>query len=84
MAQDRDEATRLRALIVVAATVVWIVSAILPVWAPKIPSEPGIGAAYMAVLAAALAFPEIERFRHGGRRRREDDDDSGKGDDRDD
>lgn len=68
MATERDPAARLRTLIVVVATFVWISSAILPVWVPKFIPEPGIGAAYMAVLAAALAFPEIDRIRHRGTR----------------
>lgn len=68
MVQERGSASRLRTLIVVVATLVWVLSAILPVWVPRFVAEPGIGAAYMAVLAAALAFPEIERIRHKGTR----------------
>jgi hypothetical protein len=68
MAQERDTASRLRTLIVVVATLVWVLSAVLAVWIPKFVPEPGLGAAYMAVLAAALAFPEIERIRHRGTR----------------
>lgn len=68
MATERNPASKLRTLIVVAATFVWILSAVLPVWVPKFVPEPGIGAAYMAVLAAALAFPEIDRIRHRGTR----------------
>lgn len=68
MARERDQAGRLRTLIVIVATLVWVLSAVLPVWVPKFVPEPGIGAAYMAVLAAALAFPEIERIRHRGTR----------------
>ena len=68
MATERNPAARLRTLIVVVATLVWVLSAVLPVWVPKFVPEPGIGAAYMAVLAAALAFPEIDRIRHRGTR----------------
>ena len=65
---ELNPAARLLTLIVVVATFVWIMSAVLPVWVPKFVPEPGIGAAYMAVLAAALAFPEIDRIRHRGTR----------------
>jgi hypothetical protein len=58
-------------LIVVVATFVWVLSAVLPVWVPHFVPEPGIGAAYMAVLAAALAFPEIDRMRHRGTREKQ-------------
>jgi membrane associated rhomboid family serine protease len=57
----------IRSVIVAVATLVWLLSELLSYINPKISSEPGIGAAYMAVLAAALAFPELDKRRRDKR-----------------
>lgn len=62
----------IRSVIVAVATVVWLLSELLSYINPKISSEPGIGAAYMAVLAAALAFPELDKRRQSKKKRDED------------
>lgn len=66
------EPPSIRSVIVAVATVVWILSELLAYLNPKINSEPGIGAAYMAVLAAALAFPELDKRRKDKKKRDED------------
>lgn len=65
----------LRVSIAIIATLVWIASSLLPEFFSRIPPEQGIGAAYMAVLAAVLAFPELDRHRRG-RGKDDSDDDS--------
>ena len=66
------EPPSIRSVIVAVATVVWLLSELLSYINPKISSEPGIGAAYMAVLAAALAFPELDKRRKEKKKRDED------------
>lgn len=66
-----------RTAIIIAATFVWLASSALPVFFHRVPSEPGIGTAYLAFLAATLGFPEIDRRRRGKRSN----DDDGKGSD---
>jgi len=75
MPPDREPPS-IRSVIVAVATVVWLLSELLSYLNPKIGSEPGIGAAYMAVLAAALAFPELDKRRKDKRKQREEDEES--------
>jgi hypothetical protein len=77
MAASNRPPSSLRTIIVIIASIVWGLSEFLPVLVHGAQTEPGIGEAYMAVLAAALAFPEIDKFRNRNRKRDDEHGDDG-------
>lgn len=71
----RDEAARLRLIIVVLASIAWGLQELLPLFTSRVPPSPEALTAYCAVLGAALALPEVERWHAGRQRRRRDQED---------
>lgn len=60
----RKPPLRIQVIVVVIATFAWVTQLIVAALVPRLPVDTGATDAFFAVLAAAMTFPEINKFRN--------------------